>query len=94
MNQTMLDAIKYFDYKGLKYRVLDEENGIIQMGFDMKNRDPLLVLLLFSSSGLSVTYRAVIMKNTTGDESKALSLCNMLNSKYRWVKIYYNSEEK
>ncbi len=80
----------FFDSKGLKYQVLDEEKGVLRVGFGMDNRDPMGILIIFSPDDTVASFRSTVAKAPEDKKAKMFEVCNSLNAHYKWIKFYFD----
>ena len=85
-------ACDFFDAKGMKYTVLNDENGVIEVIYSGKNMMRIRVVLDFDEDEKSVAIHSYTIAkpkdNSEMSKIKAYMVCNMLNQKWRWFKFY------
>ena len=88
----------FFDSKGVKYTVLDNEDGAIEIAYSGENMMRIRVLLSFDKDEKSVAIHSfTIAKPKDGSEIskiKAYVVCNLLNQKWRWFKFYLDADDE
>lgn len=85
----------FFDSKNLHYEMLGDDREAIRAGFSMKNREAIRVVMIFSDDNTDVKIRAYeVAKVPEGRAEKVYQVCNKLNRQYRWVKFYYNEDDR
>ena len=94
MNMASKATQAFFDSEGIKYELLNEDTGLIRLGFTMENKDSLSIFLDFSADGTSVSLVSFeIAKAPVEKKYKMFELCNSLNKRYKWVRFYYDEEK-
>ncbi|MBE5938102.1 MAG: YbjN domain-containing protein [Lachnospiraceae bacterium] len=84
----------YFDAKGVKYEVIDEDGAVLKLGFSMDNRDGIRLIVRFDSDSEGVSVKAYDLAKFQEDKKqKMFEVCNKLNAQYRWVKFYVDESD-
>ena len=81
----------YMDSQGVKYTDFNE--NVVKIVYNGKNLRAIPVFAIFDKNGENlVELKCLEVANFKDKEAKALVACNELNSRFRWVKFYLNSE--
>jgi len=73
----------YFDAKGVKYEVIDEDGAVLKLGFSMDNRDGIRLIVRFDSDSEGVSVKAYDLAKFQEDKKqKMFEVCNKLNAQY------------
>lgn len=84
----------YFDAKGVKYEVIDEDGAVLKLGFSMDNRDGIRLIVRFDGDSEGVSVKAYDLAKFQEDKKqKMFEVCNKLNAQYRWVKFYVDESD-
>lgn len=86
---------KYFESQGLKYRELpDDNNVVLRVGFNGKNKPELEALLFINEEGHNVALRSFNYCSVPEEKKNAIyKVCSDMNHQFRWVKFYVDEKD-
>lgn len=94
MNMAAKMVAAYFDSKDLRYSVSGDDEEIIEVGMSTDYTN-VRVKLIFGEDCTDVGLRAYdIAKIPEEKIIDSIICCNQLNSKYRWVKFYFEQDDR
>ena len=85
-------CMAYLDAQGIKYQ--DRNDHVISVGYSCENIHSLDVYLFFDKDGDGLVQLSTwgFAKFSEKNYAKGLISCNEMNSQYRWVKFYLDSD--
>ena len=84
---------EFFDSKEFCYD-MSEDGRAITIGFELKNRDGIKILIVFDPGDESVALRVYnIAKIPSEKKDDMFAVVNSLNQKYRWIKFVIDEED-
>ena len=95
MNMALKMTAAYFEAKGLRYKI-DEENNIMRVGVGgLDNKGDVSIFIFFDQDETSVAIRSFKYCTFSEDKlSKMYEICSNMNNQYRWIKFYVQEEER
>ena len=83
----------YLDGHGITYRIEDER--VLSVTSKGDNAPKIRVLFIFGEGGKDVAIRCYSVAKVPSEKvAKAHETCSKLNSKYRWIKFYVDSDNE
>lgn len=93
MNTAVKIFTDYMDRKDTKYTILEEDR--VQIGFNGDNMPTISLIFVFGDDGRDVGIRVFSIAKVPEDKiGNACFACSKLNSKFRWVKFYLDSDNE
>ena len=84
----------FFESQGLKYSVIDEERGVMRVGFAGIPGVGKVEIYLFFNTDSDVAIRCFNFVQVPEDKTeKMYHICSSMNRKFRWVKFYVNDDD-
>lgn len=88
----------FFDLKGMKYTVLNDEDEVIEIIYNGKNMARIRMVLTFEDDERTITIHSYSIAKPKDDgavsKAKAYMVCNLLNQKWRWFKFYLDTDDE
>ena len=88
----------FFDLKGMKYTVLNDEDEVIEIIYNGKNMARIRMVLTFDKDEKSIAIHSYSIAKPKDDsavsKAKAYIACNLLNQKWRWFKFYLDTDDE
>lgn len=88
----------FFNSKGVKYTILNDDEGIIKVLYSGKNKSDIEMFLNFDNDEKTISIHAYAIAKPKDDsavsKAKAYIVCNLLNIKWRWFKFYLDSDNE
>jgi len=89
---------EYLDLKTIRYEHFEkteERRELIKVGFNAKNAEVIRLYFFFDDNGNSINVKSFSVAKVSESKLGAiLTTLNELNSEYRWVKFYVDSEKE
>ena len=91
MQIYLQEFLAYLDEKGVKYT--EQNDHVVKVTYTGDNLDTIPVFVIFDQDGDPyVQFKCWNIANFKNNEAKGINICNKLNSEYRWVKFYIDSD--
>ena len=93
MMQNFAEAFtKYMDKEGVKY--IKQNDHVVTVVYSGNNMESIPIFVFFDEDNEPlVTFKCWSIMNFKRNEAAALVVCNTLNSEYRWVKFYLDTDK-
>ena len=80
---------KYFESRELRYTELPDDDVVLRVGFNGKNKPTLETLLIIDEDTNTLHLRSYNYCNAPEDKKPEIyKLCSDMNKKFQWVKFY------
>lgn len=92
MLETVSAVVQYFDSKGLKYELSDDEN-VIRVPYTLDNTS-VNVYLIFHENDRNVTIKCFEFCKFAEDKKPEMyKTCSLVNAEYKWEKFYVEESD-
>ena len=84
---------RFFDSKGIKYRV-EEENRKIRVVYDLDNVNDFVVNIFVDNDDAGVAVRSFYYVKFPANKAEAMyKKCSEINGRFRWIKFYVDDDD-
>ncbi len=92
-SQAMQLFVDYMVSQDLKVQVLDEEERVARVGFNMENTDIEMIIHFSEDDTVVQVYGRDFVKIPSEKINEMYKVCNECNNAYRWVCFVVNEED-